>query len=135
MGGAGRDVLRGTGDRGIDTLDGGAGFDFATFKLWGDHVVADLAEGTARVHFDGGRTGAPNELVNIEGLKGNPHGGDTLGGDDAANQIGGLGGADVIRGRGGDDRLDGGRGRDRANGGGGVDHCSDVEHASNCEKT
>ena len=134
-GGPGRDELRGTGDRGRDTLDGGAGFDLATFKLWGDHVVADLAQGTATVHFDGGRSGAPNELVNIEGLEGNPHGDDTLSGDDAANKIVGAGGDDVLKGRGGDDTLDGGRGNDRANGGGGTDHCRDVEHASNCEKT
>jgi Ca2+-binding RTX toxin-like protein len=135
LGGAGRDVLVGTGDKGADTLDGGGGFDIATFKQWGEHVVADLTAGTARVFFADAAPGATSELIGIEGLKGNAYGGDTLTGDDANNKIDGLGGADVIKGKDGDDRLDGGRGKDRINGGGGVDHCADAEHASNCEKT
>jgi Ca2+-binding RTX toxin-like protein len=135
LGGAGRDILLGTGDQGADTLAGGTGFDIASFRQWGDHVVADLVEGTARVFFADAGPGARTELSGIEGLKGNRAGGDTLTGDDSANKIEGLGGPDVIKGLAGDDRLNGGRGNDRINGGGGQDTCTDAEHASNCEKT
>ncbi len=95
-GDANMNVLRGNG--GDDTLDGGAGFDYADYSRATGSVAVSLASNTSS-GFDGADT-----LISIEGIRGG-QAGDKLTGDAKDNWI---------RGNGGDDTLDGGAGIDTA---------------------
>jgi Ca2+-binding RTX toxin-like protein len=92
------------GDDGNDTIDGGAGIDFASWRyasLAGGGVNAFIENGSGTVfHVENGT----DSLFNIEGLVG------TLSTDTLA---GGLGGQ-WLRGNGGADTLNGGAGKDWA---------------------
>lgn len=107
---------------GDDTVDGGAGWnsmDYTADIFWGatgsDHVVVDLAAGTADGTFSG-----HDVLSNIQQVNGT-QGDDTLSGDSHNNYLRGEAGDDVLNGRGGDDHLDGGDGDDTLYGGSGND--------------
>ncbi|MEE1656007.1 calcium-binding protein [Microvirga sp. CF3062] len=100
---------------GADYLDGGAGFDYASYRSSGELVIASLAN-------PGGNTNdaAGDTYVNIEGLIGSAwH--DILIGNGSANRLWGLDGRDTIDGGAGNDSLLGGRGDDRLYGGAGAD--------------
>jgi Ca2+-binding RTX toxin-like protein len=77
-------------------------------------VTVNLATGTAS-----GGEGA-DTLTGIENLYGSKHG-DTLTGDDNANNLYGQSGDDLISGGGGLDTLGGGGGNDTLYGGAGID--------------
>ena len=100
---------------GIETVDGGAGWDMLDFR----------SGGAIRVALDGSfaNTGraAGDVYSGIEGLFGSNFGADRLAGDGAANGLRGFGGADTLAGGGGDDGLVGGAGHDRLTGGAGND--------------
>jgi Ca2+-binding RTX toxin-like protein len=107
-------------------MDGGAGFDVATYEGNTTPVWADLRLGTVR--FPGQPWGVEH-LVSIEAVYGGSAG-DTLIGDGAANMLrGGVGadrilgglGADTLIGNTGQDQLDGGQGADNLLGGLGND--------------
>jgi Ca2+-binding RTX toxin-like protein len=108
------DVLIGGG--GSDTLDGGGGSDYASYQSDTAVTVSLAIVGSQDTVGAGTDT-----LTNIENLIGSSTGGDTLTGDDNANQLLGLGGADTLRGGGGNDSLDGGDGNDSFDGGAGHD--------------
>ena len=111
---------------GNDTIDGGAGVDFASFFLSPGPVTVDLAGGTA--------TGEGTDtLTGIENVNGSGDFGDTLMGDAQANMLLGSGGDDSVSGGDGDDELDGGGGTDALDGGIGTDMCLNGETISNCE--
>jgi Ca2+-binding RTX toxin-like protein len=97
-----------TGDAGNDTIDGGAGIDYASYAnvplLFGG-IDAFIENGSGFVN---DKLGGLDTLINIEGLAGS-HGNDIL--------RGGLG-DQFLRGRGGSDTLDGGEGSDWATYGG-----------------
>jgi Ca2+-binding RTX toxin-like protein len=130
-GGAGNDVLRGSGRRddllgegGNDLLEGGpdtdrifggAGRDIASYESETDPVTVDLAENTAN---DGpaGDTDDVNKDGQVEGVIGGSAG-DTILGTGEADQIDGAGGPDVIDGGAGADSLSGGGGMDGIDGG------------------
>ena len=110
FGGPGDDSLR--SGAGADQLDGGDGFDTATYANRG----TDAASGVTVVLAGGTATGAgaPGEndtLTGIENLQGTARN-DTLIGDDGANIIQGLDGDDAITGGKGADLLYGGAGND-----------------------
>jgi Ca2+-binding RTX toxin-like protein len=91
-----------SGDAGNDTIDGGAGIDFASYSnvpLVLGGITAFIENGSGTVN---DRLGGTDTLTNIEGLSGT-HSNDTL--------TGGLG-DQWLRGRGGSDTLDGGPGND-----------------------
>jgi Ca2+-binding RTX toxin-like protein len=93
-GGLGSDTLVGHGN---DTLDGGAGKDWADYSGAGNGVTVNLAAGTANAGSQGSHT-----LLNIEYVAGSAF----------ADSITGSDGDDLILGGGGNDMLDGGAGTD-----------------------
>ncbi|MHA4870659.1 Ig-like domain-containing protein [Duganella sp. PWIR1] len=93
-GGLGSDTLVGHGN---DTLDGGAGKDWADYSGAGNGVTVNLATGTANAGSQGSHT-----LLNIEYVAGSAF----------ADSITGSDGDDLILGGGGNDTLDGGAGTD-----------------------
>ncbi len=114
-GGAGNDVLDGgagddrlIGGAGDDSLTGGSGFDTADYSADGSGVTVNLGAGTAS-----GATSGNDTLSGIENVIGGG-GGDTLTGDNNANQLQGGAGNDRLIGNGGNDILDGGLGKDTA---------------------
>ena len=122
-GGAGADTLIGNdldnhfaGHGGVDVIDGGAGSDTLRYD-WesGGRAVANLGNGVTA-----DRTGARDQLINIENLTGGD-GNDVLFGDGAANILIGLEGLDRLNGKDGDDQIEGGAGNDVLVGGGGAD--------------
>lgn len=100
---------------GIETINGGTGWDTLDFR----------SGGAIRVALDGSlaNTGRAEDDVytGIDGIYGSTFGGDVLTGDAAANGFRGFGGADSLSGGGGNDRLFGGRGSDVLSGGAGND--------------
>ncbi|MCC7427462.1 MAG: hypothetical protein IT557_11185, partial [Alphaproteobacteria bacterium] len=94
------------GDIGNDSIDGGGGFDIASYENAGSGVTVNLGGGSGT---DG--VGGTDTLVNIEGVRGSDFN-DVLTGDGAANRlIGGLGN-DQLNGGGGADEMIGGAGDD-----------------------
>lgn len=122
MGGAGDDLLNGNAagatQAGLDTLDGGAGNDVASFAGYAGVVVAELNGASDVIATVDGVNQAV--LRNIEGVAGGA-GNDRLIGDARANVLRGAGGSDELSGGEGDDSLDGGAGDDLLLGGGGSD--------------
>jgi Ca2+-binding RTX toxin-like protein len=112
LGGAGNDTLEGYGydilNGGYDSLDGGDGFDFASYAH---------AKGGVAVNVDGAG------LTSIEGLIGSSED-DVLTGDANNNILEGGAGNDTLKGGGGNDTLEGGDGADSLDGGGGFDFVS-----------
>ncbi|WP_372022381.1 hypothetical protein P7L70_00555 (plasmid) [Tistrella mobilis] len=106
IGGKGDDVLVGRG--GADRLEGGEGFDTASYSDSHYGVVVSLLTGATQY---GDAQG--DVLISIEALEGSRRA-DRLAGDAGVNTLSGLGGDDILRGRGGADRLDGGEGFDTA---------------------
>jgi Ca2+-binding RTX toxin-like protein len=95
------------GGPGADELDGGVGFDIASFA-----GSASAVTGTVGGPVSGGD--ATGDTGNdLEGLIGSGHD-DTLTGDERPNVLRGGAGDDVLAGLGGDDTLMGGPGMDRA---------------------
>ena len=104
IGGAGADLL--VGSLGDDRLDGGAGFDTASYAEVSGGVDIDLRQAVQHTGSAGVDT-----LVSIENLVGGG-GADHLVGDDGINVLTGGGGADTIEGGDGSDVLSGGGGGD-----------------------
>lgn len=100
---------------GADQIDGGPGTDWVYYTNSNAPVNVSLL---ARIASGGHAEG--DTLVNIEGVVGSAFG-DTLTGDDSANDILGAGGDDVIYGGAGKDNLRGEAGNDTLRGGTGVD--------------
>lgn len=128
LGGAGHDFLRGDNGDGLtpsdDYIDGGAGFDRATFYNTNNGVtVSLLLQGTPQNTGQGWDT-----LVNVEAISGSIFS-DVLTGDDNDNWFttGGSGldshtvTSDTITANGGDDLIIAGFGNHNLNGGSGVD--------------
>jgi len=113
FGGDGNDIFR--LGAGIETVDGGAGWDTLDFRSGGGIQVA--LDGS----FANTGRAAGDVYSGIEGLLGSMFGADRLAGDGAANGLRGFGGADTLAGGGGDDGLVGGAGHDRLTGGAGND--------------
>ena len=112
-GGDGNDTLR--GDKGADAIFGGDGVDWVDYAGSGAGVNANLFAGIG----SGGH--ATNDvLAGIENIVGSLFG-DTLGGNDAANEIIGGDGDDSLEGRKGGDALFGGDGADFVGGQNGSD--------------
>lgn len=142
LGGSGNDTLIGGG--GADLMQGGVGADrIEGGDMDGAYIASLVSQGYLsqaaadeiirshnagdRVIYDGslgvdvdlerstqiGGDAQGDILVGIEDIDGSQFG-DTLRGDDGANDIYGSGGGDVLEGRGGADTLDGGSGVDRA---------------------
>ena len=109
------------GDAGADTLDGGAGEDYALYPDSAAGVTIDLSalDGDGYVNGRGGDAQG-DKLKNIEHLWGSEHG-DRLTGDGNNNYLGGLGGDDTLYGNAGADTLNGGEGSDHLHGGAGAD--------------
>jgi len=116
IGGKGNDWLMGKG--GADVLDGGIGVDTADYSDKRVSVDVTLNGATDATVTVGGA--AEDTIRNIENLLGGVAG-DTLTGDDLANQLSGWAGDDVLNGAGGNDVLDGGAGADTMAGGLGDD--------------
>ena len=116
MGLAGDDLL--ISQSGTDTIDGGAGFDTASFASRTGPVTVLLDPG---VELNSG-----SELRDIDAVVGSGFA-DVIVGDAAANLLDGGAGADVIDGQGGDDTLIGGPGNDTLTGGDGFDMVSYAE--------
>ncbi len=95
------------GNVGADTIDGGAGLDFASYRNATGAVTASLATGTSS-----GADGA-DVLVNIEALEGSVWN-DRLSGDATGNMLDGGAGNDTLEGGAGNDSLTGGSGDDTA---------------------
>ncbi len=104
------------GRSGNDSVDGGAGFDWAEYNNSPASVNVDLS--TLGASNDG--WGGNDRLVGIEALLGSMFA-DSLAGDTAANQIDGLDGNDAMSGADGNDTLNGGLGNDSLDGGSGDD--------------
>lgn len=105
------------GRAGGDLIDGGEGFDSATYTNSSAGVNISLWNSSAGT----GGDAQDDFLINIERLIGSAYN-DTLGGSDAYNdQIFGFHGHDDISGGGGNDRLLGQFGNDRLDGGSGND--------------
>ena len=104
-GGAGNDVISpGTNGR-FETLDGGDGFDTASFTGNSNNAIAHaLAVGITFVP-----TAVP---VNVERIQGSDNALDIVWGHDGTDIVFGRGGKDILRGAGGDDELDGGADND-----------------------
>jgi hypothetical protein len=100
----GDDKLEGKG--GADLLNGGIGFDYASYSTASTGVVANLAS-------PGANTGdaAGDTYLSIEGLIGSAFG-DTLTGNSSDNTLKGGGGSDVLEGGFGADTMIGGAGDD-----------------------
>jgi Ca2+-binding RTX toxin-like protein len=108
IGGPGADMFESErGLDGADVMQGGSGFDTASYANRRQGVRADL-DGDA----DDGAPGEGDQIdIHVEAIEGGA-GGDRLDGDRRAN---------TLIGKGGRDRLDGGRGEDRLEGGPGSD--------------
>ena len=104
------------GRAGNDSLDGGAGFDWAEYNNSPASVTVDLASLAASNDGWGGN----DRLVGIEAIQGSTFA-DTVSGDTAANQLDGLDGNDTLSGADGNDTLNGGLGNDSLDGGTGDD--------------
>ena len=123
-GGAGNDVLIAgngndtvNGGLGNDVLEGGTGVDWANYNTGlGAGVTIDLTSETQNTGGAGIDT-----LRDIENVLGSSFG-DSLTGNDAANELHGEGGNDWIWGNGGNDIVNGGAGDDAIAGGSGADH-------------
>jgi Ca2+-binding RTX toxin-like protein len=85
---------------GADTLDGGAGFDFAAYTNATSGLTVDLGNPSNNTGEAEGDT-----FANIEGLQGSGFN-DTLVGDGQNNFLGGRGGADILNGAAGTDYAD-----------------------------
>ncbi|MDT1064667.1 calcium-binding protein [Paracoccus sp. CPCC 101403] len=96
LGGAGNDVIYLS--QGNDTLDGGNGFDIASFALARSGIVARLGE----TFYSSGDGGFSSTLLNFEGFSGSAHA-DDLEGDDHDNMLDGYFGSDTLRGGAGND--------------------------------
>ncbi|MFY8144225.1 MAG: calcium-binding protein [Caulobacter sp.] len=115
IGGHGNDVLIANADdnrieglTGNDVIDGGEGFDFATYRsapggVWVDLTKAGVAQDT--------RSAGIDTLINIEGLRGSVY----------ADVLIGNAGANALEGEYDDDLLIGGGGRDLLTGGASAD--------------
>ena len=147
-GGSGNDWLVGGGDG--DHLEGGSGKDrivgssndFLSYESSSSRVTVDLSDAPERAFTDAEKDLFPDlttdtsinnavikvssgdasgdlatGFVNVIGGRG----GDTLTGDNVANELRGMGGNDTLTGNGGVDILKGGEGRDTLKGGIGVD--------------
>jgi Ca2+-binding RTX toxin-like protein len=125
QGGGGDDVLASTG--GVDTLEGGTGYDAAVIDRRGDAGGYLLsATGAKALLGSDGLTVSRVERVLFMGGGGadtasGAAGGDVLGGGDGADRLSGRGGDDLLFGDGGDDTLRGGDGSDELSGGNGDD--------------
>lgn len=111
--GAGDDVLVASG--GVDTMDGGAGFDVVSFEAMTGAVVINLetwSNSSARVR--------ENYYTGIEGWIGTAFG-DRLTGGAGNDWLAGGGGDDTLNGSDGNDSLYGGAGNDSLTGGSGDD--------------
>ena len=104
------------GRAGNDSLDGGAGFDWAEYNNSPAGVTVDLSSLAASNDGWGGN----DRLVGIEAIQGSTFA-DTVSGDTAANQLDGLDGNDTLSGADGNDTLNGGLGNDSLDGGTGDD--------------
>jgi len=104
------------GRAGNDSLDGGAGFDWAEYNNSPAGVTVDLSSLAASNDGWGGN----DRLVGIEAIQGSTFA-DTISGDTAANQLDGLDGNDTLSGADGNDTLNGGLGNDSLDGGTGDD--------------
>ena len=93
------------GQAGNDTIDGGAGFDFADYGNASGAVNVNLTTGVA----SGGGSGT-DTLLNIEAVLGSEYG-DILTGNSGDNILWGGLRSDTLRGGGGDDALYGGEQR------------------------
>ena len=144
-GGSGNDWLisggsdnRLEGGSGRDRLDGGSVGGFLSYEGSGSGVSVDLSDrststtlsdadaalfdtatlaGVIKVSGGDASGDLATGFVNVIGGRG----GDTLTGDDAANELRGMGGNDTLTGNDGDDILKGGEGRDTLRGGVGDD--------------
>lgn len=118
-GGGGDDFLVGGSGDFLDTLDGGAGIDTASYAAStpGDMVI-DLVASQ-----DNTRDAKGDQFISIEIIIGSGSR-DTISGDDADNDFRGIRGSDTLNGRGGNDRLSGGTQDDTINGGTGGDTLS-----------
>ena len=115
-GGRGDDILEGR--FGADVLDGGIGFDFASYESSSAAVNVSIPRpGFASAQFG---DAAGDTLFNIEGLIGSAYA-DTLIGNDDRNELRGNNGADTLSGLGGNDTIKGGAGIDSITGGAGRD--------------
>jgi Ca2+-binding RTX toxin-like protein len=94
---------------GVDTLNGGGGFDTASFLYASKGVTVDL--GNAGNQVTGENGSAAVRLISIEKLIGSSYG-DTIIGDANANQLEGGLGNDTLIGLAGNDLLNGGDGID-----------------------
>ena len=113
IGGAGNDVL--DGGLGADALNGGDGIDRASYGSAAAGIRLDLA-----LPSQNSGDAAGDSLTSIEIIGGSGFG-DTMAGDDSANQFDAGAGADVLLGRGGADVLAAGAGDDTLGGGAGAD--------------
>jgi len=105
FGGGGNDRLNGGSGTFADTLNGGPGFDIASYvqnSTFSATMIADLADSSQNTFEAAGDT-----YVSIEGLAGRRVG-DDLRGDAKANIIFGYQGTDTLTGRAGNDTLIGG---------------------------
>nr|NUR36741.1 hypothetical protein [Sphingomonas sp.] len=98
-----------------DSFDGGNGIDTIDYQLATAGITVNLSLNSA---FGNGAGG--DQLVNVENVFGSTFG-DTLTGNDLANELRGQAGDDVLNGGGGADTLDGGAGADTMSGGSGDD--------------
>jgi Ca2+-binding RTX toxin-like protein len=114
LGFGGNDTLRSS--VGMDTLDGGNGFDIADFSLRTASVTVLLGSGQ--------ESSSSTSLIGIEGVVGSALG-DTIQGNGGNNALSGGAGNDMILadlpGGAGEDTVDGGDGNDTLNGGAGFD--------------
>ncbi|MBT6095935.1 MAG: hypothetical protein HOH04_13710, partial [Rhodospirillaceae bacterium] len=118
-GGSTSETFRARG--GDDTIDGGAGTDWARYSSATSSVIADLGDNNQNMatYIQDG-FGGFDTLLNIERLR-SGSGDDELRGDSNANYLRAGSGADDLFGRGGNDTLSGEGGNDLLSGGGGAD--------------
>ncbi len=114
QGGDGDDLILVGEDSDIDTLDGGAGSDTASYADWTSGIVLDMGSSASRFG---------DVYLSIENVAGTNFA-DTITGDGDANILYGRGGNDVLDGGAGDDTLAGGAGADDLRGGDGVNTAS-----------
>jgi Ca2+-binding RTX toxin-like protein len=112
FGGAGSDVMISSANR--DHFNGGSGIDAASWQDSAHGVVANIDTGRAT------SGGVEDTFTLVENLIGSRFG-DTLRGDEGANELFGLQGNDVLYGEGGNDYLSAHVGDDRVYGGDGND--------------
>ncbi|SFQ13623.1 beta strand repeat-containing protein, partial [Pseudomonas borbori] len=118
------------GNSGNNILNGGGGFDFASYELSSSAISADLSNTASQYTGQGYDT-----FISIEGLIGSDYG-DTLTGNSVANTLIGGAGNDILNGGLGNDTLNGGSGVDQMTGGDGsdiyyVDNIDDVVTETN----